>query len=225
MSHRWTRPRRTLAALVAATALLAAACGEEETAADDTTTTSAAEAESTTTTAAAAQADAEADADGDAMDEEMDEEMEDGEDGDAMADDSAVADAEVGLFLATLFSQFGIEQSDDVIDCLDGRGVDTQAIPVSEEDGVRFTLGLFACAPEEAGMAFAQDTPVPGLTAEETGCVMAETFRYVGELPEEEAIIALDSDDIPPEIEDALSPIVESVCGVDPERMQAVLDS
>lgn len=140
-------------------------------------------------------------------------------------DDVTTDPAAASLFLATLFAQMGLESTDELIACIEDRGVDTNTIPITDEEGASFTLAMFGCAPDETGAAFATEVTAEGVSQEDATCVLSETFRYLGQLPPDEAVEAFNAVTIPQEHQDALLPIVEEVCGLDPATVLDVIES
>lgn len=236
-----------LIALLAALALLLAACGEdsEEDADGESTDTTVAVTDEPDETDSADQSDDSAASDGDETDDAAG--PDDGDDADsgetdsdsdegAMSDsaddettddgDFGGADAEVGDFISSFFAQSGAEVTPEILDCLADRDVDAglSMLEASEEDLNLAGLGLFACAPNELAPAISFDiTPPDGTDTADVECVVAETFRYVGTLPTEQALEALDSVDIPEEIREGIQPIAEDVCGLDSDVVEEIL--
>jgi hypothetical protein len=239
---------KKLLILMAALALLLAACGEEEGDEESTDTTVAAtDSETDAESESESDSDSESDADDDeagsdsegsadsddgSMDEGSDDEasMEDGSDGEATEEDGTTGQpsAEVGDFIETFFAQTGAEVTPEILDCLQDRDIDTSLslLDATEEETEIVGLGLFACAPEELAPAIAFDIEAPeGTTAEQVECVVAETFRYVGTLPTDEALVALDSVDIPEDIRAAIVPIAVDQCGIDEGQAEDILSA
>lgn len=169
------------------------------------------------------------DADDDAMEDDATDTSDDAADDtdDGVANDPAAADGELGPVLASVLAQTGIEPTPEVVGCIEDRGIDLSLGADANEDAVaETTLALFACAPEPLAEVIAADTPAPpGTDADDVTCVITETFRYLGELPPEEALDALDAGDMPPEIQSALTPIVTDVCDIDEDQAAAIFDS
>ncbi|MDH3682561.1 MAG: hypothetical protein OEV40_21720 [Acidimicrobiia bacterium] len=148
--------------------------------------------------------------------------------GDEAMDDDPAGGAQVpGLLITAVLAQAGVEPTDEIVACVESRGIDLDLAPTaSEEEVAEATLAIFGCAPDELGQVLASDTVAPpGTDTEDVACVIGETFRYLGTLPTEEALAALEADTPPQEIRDDLRPIAEEVCGLDRDQVDAILDS
>ena len=148
--------------------------------------------------------------------------------GDEAMDDDPAGGAQVpGLLITAVLAQAGVEPTDEIVACVESRGIDLDLAPTaSEEEVAEATLAIFGCAPDELGQVLAADTVAPpGTDTEDVACVIGETFRYLGTLPTEEALAALEADTPPQEIRDDLRPIAGEVCGLDRDQVDAILDS
>lgn len=145
----------------------------------------------------------------------------------AMEDDSGSANPVAGLFISGVLGQAGVEPTDEIVACVERRGIDLDLAPTASEDAVaEATLAVFGCAPDELGQVLAADTEAPpGTDRDDVACVIGETFRYLSELPTDVALEALEADTPPQEIRDDLGPIAEQNCGLDADQVDAIFDS
>jgi hypothetical protein len=124
-----------------------------------------------------------------------------------------------------LFAAFGVEPSDEVLQCMTDRGVNLNASPTADQAQQEVVLAVFTCAPEELAASAAAEAKLPaGVDQEQFQCVAASTFRYLGALPVEEALVTLESD-IPDELRATLVPQLAEECGLTEEQADAALDS
>lgn len=138
------------------------------------------------------------------------------------------AQARLGPFVASLFEGGGVEPTDELVDCMEGKGVDLQLDPLdaSEADLALTGVALFGCAPDEMAPAVAADTePPPGTDRADVLCVAAETFRYLGQLPVDEAVAALEADTVPESFRAALGSIAADVCDLSSADVLAIFDA
>ena len=139
---------------------------------------------------------------------------------------SGDGEAATNFLVDQLFAQTGIEPSDEVIQCLTDRGIDLDALPTDEQAGQELTVALFACAPDELAASFAAEAVAPaGIEQEQVECVTAGAFRYIGELPLDDALAAINSPDIPDEHRAVLAPQLAEECDLTEEQVNAALDA
>lgn len=228
--------KKLLAGLMAL-ALLAAACGDDDgdstDAGDETTETSeTTESSETTVTTAATTEATEAEAPADDGAEPADGETDDDSAGDDSADDEALpatGSGEIGPFLELVLLELGVEVDDELIACIEEKGIDPNLdLNATEDDINAATVSLFGCAPDELASVTAVDIEPPdGTTAEDVECVLTEAFKILGNLPQEEALALLenDGDEIPDELRDEAAPAAASACGLDDDQIDAIFDS
>lgn len=209
----------TMKIVLTALALLVAACGSGDgddaaEAADDASTTvadSAADDEPTDTSAD--------DTSTTATDDDSTE---------TTAGDAAGADEGIGPLLSTVFAGAGVEPSEETVQCIQERGADLDVNPLeaTEKEVATATVTAFACAADELAPLIAADTTPPeGTDVADVECVIAETFRYFGDIPPDEAIAALDADTVPQEFRDAVLPVAEAACGLGADQVEAIFDA
>ncbi|MGH1490303.1 MAG: hypothetical protein ACRBK7_13085 [Acidimicrobiales bacterium] len=154
------------------------------------------------------------------------------EDDDAMTDDDEAMAEDAGLdftFISLIWPE-GSQPSPEVFACLDDKGVDPEMslLSATEEESLEAVVVLYGCAPDELATVFADDVDPPaGTTREDTECVIAETFRYMGTLPVAEAMEITNSsdDDIPDAISEEVIPIAKDVCGLDEDQITAIFEA
>lgn len=140
---------------------------------------------------------------------------------------NGAANGELGPFLTFAFDQAGVEVTDEILSCVSERDVDVAlGLAATEQQIAEATLAAFTCAPEQAGAFAASQTPAPaGTDADDVECVAVEIFRQLGELPVDEAIAALESDEIPEDFRAVVVPATASACELSEDEVQAILDS
>ncbi len=153
-------------------------------------------------------------------------------DGDATDDSTDTSEggtdgASSGLLITALLSQAGLEPTDEILSCVEDRGIDLNISPTADERAVQeATLVLFTCAPDELAEILAAETETPpGTTTDDVECVIAETFRYLGSLPTDEAIAALEQSEMPQEVRDEVLPVIQDNCGLSEDQASAIFDS
>ncbi len=135
--------------------------------------------------------------------------------------------ANSGLLITALLAQAGLEPTEEILSCVEDRGIDLNISPTADERAVQeATLVLFTCAPDELAEILAADTETPpGTTEDDVECVIAETFRYLGSLPNDEAIAALEQSEMPQDVRDEVLPIIQDNCGLSEDQANAIFES
>lgn len=226
-----------VAGLLALSVLLAACADDPETSTDAGETSDAATKEEAKTDSAGSSDDSSAAesedpagtdnpaADGAGSDSAADDEPTDNDTG--AADDSGSA-GDIPPFLQAFALGSGVDINDEIVQCIQDRDVNLDVSPAAptEEELSAIALGLFLCAPEQVGQAFAADiTPPPGTDSDDVACVVVETFHFLASIPEAEALALFESDELSEDARGAVVEGAEQACGLDSDQIIAILDA
>lgn len=147
---------------------------------------------------------------------------------DPATSDSSATTGDIPPFLQAFALGSGVEISDEIVQCLEDREVnlDASATAPTEEELTSIALGLFLCAPDQIAEAFAADiVPPPGADADDVECVVLETFNYLGTIPEDEALVLFESNDLPDDAQQAVVDRAEGSCDLDSDQIIAILEA
>ncbi len=140
-------------------------------------------------------------------------------------DDTTASLLESQSFLAGLWPSG--RPSDEVLTCIEDRGVDPLAsdLTMTDEELLTATVATTICAPDVMADSYAAGATIPtGTTSTDTKCLAAETFRHLATLTIDEATAAITAN-IPGPLRIEIAAKAEAACDLTVDQIQAIFDA